>query len=60
MAITPVFFLENPMDTGGWEATVHGVTRVVHDLATKPLPWMKGRGARSTAPSQSGSVSSNQ
>ena len=28
--------LENPMDTGAWQATVHGVTRVRHDLVTKP------------------------
>ena len=28
--------LENPMDRGAWWATDHGVTRVVHDLATKP------------------------
>ena len=28
--------LENPMDRGDWRATVHGVTRVGHDLATKP------------------------
>ena len=28
--------LENPMDRGAWQATVHGVTRVGHDLATKP------------------------
>ena len=28
--------LENPMDRGGaWQATVHGVPRVGHDLATK-------------------------
>ena len=27
--------LENPMDTGAWRATVHGVTRVRHDLATE-------------------------
>jgi len=26
---------ENPMDRGAWQATVHGVTRVGHDLATK-------------------------
>ena len=32
------------MDTGGWEATVLGVTRVGHDLATKPPPWMRGGG----------------
>ena len=30
--------LENPMDRGAWRATVHGVTRVGHDLETKPLP----------------------
>ena len=28
--------LENPMSRGAWQATVHGVTRVGHDLATKP------------------------
>ena len=27
--------MENPL-TAAWQATVHGVTRVVHDLATKP------------------------
>ena len=27
--------LENPMDRGAWRATVPGVTRVGHDLATK-------------------------
>ena len=26
------------MDRGDWQATVHGVTRVRHDLATKPPP----------------------
>ena len=30
--------LENPMDRGAWQATVHGVTRVRHDLVTKPPP----------------------
>ena len=30
--------LENPMDRGAWQAIVHGVTRVRHDLATKPPP----------------------
>ena len=30
--------LENPMDRGAWQATVHGFTRVRHDLVTKPLP----------------------
>jgi len=27
--------LENPLDRGAWQATVHGVARVGHDLATK-------------------------
>ena len=27
--------LQNPMDRGAWQSTVHGVTRVGHDLATK-------------------------
>ena len=26
------------MDRGAWQDTVHGVTRVGHDLATKPPP----------------------
>ena len=26
--------LENPMDRGAWQATVHGVARVGHDLVT--------------------------
>ena len=30
--------LENAMDRGAWQATVHGVTRVIHDLANKPPP----------------------
>ena len=29
--------LENTMDRGAWQATVHGDERVRHDLATKPL-----------------------
>ena len=31
-------FLENPMDRGALWVTVHGITRVGHDLATKPPP----------------------
>ena len=27
--------LENPMDRGVWQATVHGVTRVGHDIVTR-------------------------
>jgi len=30
--------LENPMDRGAWQTTVHGVARVGHDLVTKPTP----------------------
>ena len=30
--------LENPMDGGAWWAIVHGVSRVGHDLVTKPPP----------------------
>ena len=29
--------LENPMDRGAWQATVHGVAKVAYDLATKLL-----------------------
>ena len=29
-------YLENPMDRGASSATVHGVLRVRHDIATKP------------------------
>ena len=32
------FCLEKPMDRGARQVTVHGVTRVGHDLATKPPP----------------------
>ena len=28
--------LENPMVRGAWQATVHGITRAGHGLATKP------------------------
>ena len=31
------FCLEDPMDRGAWWATVLGVARVRHDLATKPI-----------------------
>ena len=30
--------LESPMDRGAWQATVHGITRVRHDLVTKSPP----------------------
>ena len=35
--------LENPMDRGAWWATVHGVTRVRHDLESKPPPCLESR-----------------
>ena len=34
--------LENPMDRGAWQATVHGVARVRHNLVTKPPPQFSG------------------
>ena len=37
--------LEKPMDRGAWQATVHGVTRVRHDLVTKPPPTQTGNGS---------------
>ena len=30
--------LENPMDRGAWEAIVHGIARVGHNLVSKPPP----------------------
>ena len=46
-------YLENPTDRGPWQATVHGVARVRHDLAAKPPPhsniglprWLSGKEA---------------
>ena len=35
--------LENPMDRGALQATVHGVAREEHDLATKPPNHLEGR-----------------
>ena len=32
---TPLLFMGNPIDRGVWWATVHGVTRVRHDLVNK-------------------------
>ena len=33
------------MDRGAWQATVHGVARIRHDLVTKPPPsdWFKAQ-----------------
>ena len=33
--------LENPMERGAWQDIVHGVSRVGHNLVTKPpLPYL--------------------
>ena len=34
--------LENSMERGAWQASVHGVTRVRHDLVTKSPPPLQG------------------
>jgi len=34
------------MDRGAWQATVHGVARVGHDIVTKPPQWGEIRGER--------------
>jgi len=42
--------LENPMDREAWQTTLHGVTRVRHDLATKlppPQSYLMARKKRS-------------
>ncbi|KAB0340793.1 hypothetical protein FD754_022823 [Muntiacus muntjak] len=36
--------LENPMDRGAWQATVHGVARIRHNLVTKPPPPIANEG----------------
>ena len=33
-------FLENLIDREAWQATVHGVSRIGHELATKPPPGL--------------------
>ena len=33
--------LKNPMERGAWQATDHEITRVGHDLVTKPPPEQK-------------------
>ena len=36
--LSSILAWKNPMDRGAWQATVHGIARVRHDLATKPPP----------------------
>ena len=38
--------LGNPMDRGAWQATVHGVPRVRHNLMTKPPLLLLSRFSR--------------
>ena len=38
---TPVFFPGKSLRRGAWRATVHGVIRVGHNLATKPAPMQE-------------------
>ena len=46
-ALSSILAWKNPMDGGAWQATVHGVTKVKHDLVTKQqqilsaLRWQK-------------------
>ena len=40
------FCLESPMNRGAWQATVLGVTRVGHNLATKQLKGYIGDSGR--------------
>ena len=35
MAPTPLFLPGSPMDRGVWQATVHGVLRVKHNIVTR-------------------------
>ena len=44
--------LENPMDRGTWWDTVHGVTRIEHNLAIKPPPPILDKGAKNTQQGQ--------
>ena len=44
--------LENPMDRGAWWDTVHGVTRIEHNLAIKPPPPILDKGAKNTQQGQ--------
>ena len=41
--VSPLHYscLENPIDRGAWQATVHGVSRDGHNLTTKPPPLSK-------------------
>ena len=40
------------MDRGAWWDTVHGVTRIEHNLAIKPPPPILDKGAKNTQQGQ--------
>ena len=42
--------VDNPMDEGTWQAIVHGVARVGHDLVTKPHHQNWGGQCRAAKP----------
>ena len=46
--------LGNPTDRGAWQAIAHGVTRVRHDLLTKPLTITYHPPALSSKPQRPG------
>ena len=46
--------LENPMDRGAWWATVHGIARLGHNLATKPPRPMEKRTGVKNLPANAG------
>ena len=48
--------LQNPMDRGAWQATVHGVARVRYDLATKPPPQKSSKANTINPPQQEGNL----
>ena len=37
-----ILAMENPMDRGAWQAAVHGVARIGHDLASESLLLWSG------------------
>ena len=37
-----ILAMENPVDRGAWQAAIHGVARIGHDLASKSLLLWSG------------------
>ena len=46
------------MDRGAWQATVHEVARVGHDVATKPPPHTSNKKIKRTSTREAGRQSS--